>query len=82
MRKRQARSAANAEDMWFTVPRKEVPADAEGAEVAVRSDTPTYEDTWYQILRGREDEDDVAPEGADEAEAEASAEPQHASSLD
>ena len=82
MRKRQARSATNAEDMWFTVPRKEVPADAEGAEVAVRSDTPTYEDTWYQILRGHEDEGDVAPEDADDVDAAPSAEPQHASSLD
>ena len=82
MRKRQARSAANAEDMWFTVPRKEVPADADGADVAVRSDTPTYEDTWYQILRGHEDEGDAAPDGADEVDAEASGEPQHASSLD
>ena len=89
MRKRQPRAAGNAEDMWFTVPRKEVPADGEGPEVAVRSDEPTYEDTWYQILRGHEEEG-AAAEGAgrdDDVEApdddaEANAEPQHASSLD
>ena len=89
MRKRQARSAANAEDMWFTLPRKEVPADGEGAEVAVRPDEPTYEDTWYLILRGREEEGeatDGAARDADaadpETDAAAPAEPQHASSLD
>jgi hypothetical protein len=58
MRKRgQPRPAEGADDMWFTAP----PGKKDEPEVSAgdtRADAPTYEDTWYKILRGR---DDTAP---------------------
>ena len=77
--------------MWFTLPRKEASDAAEVAEGASRSDQPTYEDTWYQILRGREEEEAAAQaegttaEGGEDTSAtedDLLAAPQHASSLD
>jgi len=56
MRKRGQARPSNAEDMWFTMPRKETPTEERAAEVPSRSEQPTYEDTWYQILRASEDE--------------------------
>ena len=53
--------------MWFTAPGKK-----EEPEAAVTSHAePTYEDTWYQILRGREESaaepvPDEAPAGEPE----------------
>jgi hypothetical protein len=53
--------------MWFTAP----PGKKEEPEVApaAHADEPTYEDTWYRILRTREDGDptsDDAPAGEPE----------------
>jgi hypothetical protein len=61
MRKRaQARKQVNHDDMWITVPGKASAEPEVAAEAAVRTETPTYEDTWYQVLRKRDD----APEGS------------------
>lgn len=66
MRKRaQARKQVNHDDMWITVPGK-ASAEPEVAEAVVRSETPTYEDTWYQVLRKRDEGPDaLADETAD-----------------
>jgi hypothetical protein len=62
MRKRAlARKHVNHDDMWITLP-QQVSADApEVVEAAVRTEQPTYEDTWYQVLRKRDDPASGAP---------------------
>lgn len=70
MRKRaQARRQVNHDDMWITVPSKH-PAPADGAEPAgTRYEAPTYEESWYQVLRRRQADGSKDPQPAPEATA-------------
>jgi hypothetical protein len=55
MRKRQRarRPETGQDEMWLTVPGGEAKAEEEAAAAPKRSDEPTYEDHWYQVLRRR-----------------------------
>jgi hypothetical protein len=52
MRKRQRAARAGQDEMWLTLPTMSVEQEA-AATPPRRSDEPTYEDPWYQVLRRR-----------------------------
>jgi len=56
LRLRARRPVKGQDDMWFTVP-SSGPEDGDaGGPAPRRSEEPTYEDHWYQVLRRRSGE--------------------------
>jgi hypothetical protein len=53
MRKRPRRPRPGQEEMWLTVPVSGPEPEESSAPASKRSEEPTYEDPWYQVLRKR-----------------------------
>jgi hypothetical protein len=53
MRQRARRPRAGQDEMWLTLPPSLAEAQEEDAPAPKRSEEPTYEDHWYQVLRRR-----------------------------